>query len=97
MPEHYNHPLLPPPSQPSAPEIFFGRNEYVSDMANVLASEDNIRLAILGGGGMGKTSTALHILHHSAVKAKYGILWAATQLLPVAHSHYSFYRSFGTK
>jgi len=41
-------------------------------MANVLASEDNIRIAILGGGGMGKTSTALHILHHSAVKARYG-------------------------
>jgi len=41
-------------------------------MANVLASEDNIRIVILGGGGMGKTSTALHILHHSAVKARYG-------------------------
>ena len=41
-------------------------------MANVLASDDNIRIAILGGGGMGKTSTALHILHHSAVKARYG-------------------------
>src|ERR1700691_3069834 len=74
MPEDYHHPLLPPPSQPSAPEIFFGRNEYVTDMANVLAREDNIRIAILGGGGMGKTSTALHILHHSAVKARYGEL-----------------------
>ena len=41
-------------------------------MANVLAREDNVRIAILGGGGMGKTSTALHILHHSAVKARYG-------------------------
>jgi tetratricopeptide (TPR) repeat protein len=41
-------------------------------MANILAREDNIRIAILGGGGMGKTSTALHILHHSAVKARYG-------------------------
>src|ERR1700729_1820066 len=41
-------------------------------MANVLAREDNIRIAILGGGGMGKTSTALHILHHSEVKARYG-------------------------
>ena len=40
-------------------------------MANVLACEDNVRIVSLGGGGMGKTSTALHILHPSEVKARY--------------------------
>jgi GTPase SAR1 family protein len=40
-------------------------------MANILVREDNVRIAILGGGGMGKTSTVLHILHHSEVKARY--------------------------
>ena len=73
LPQTSEHPL-PPPSQPPAPEIFFGRDEYVSDMANLLAHNHNVRIAILGGGGMGKTSTALHILNHSEVKARYGDL-----------------------
>jgi len=73
----YTWALWPPTTSSTftaAPEIFFGRNEYVSDMANLLAREDNIRIAILDDGGMGKTSTALHILHHSDVKARYGDL-----------------------
>ncbi|KZP16418.1 TPR-like protein [Athelia psychrophila] len=60
-----------PPSQPSPPDIWFGRDEIVSTLAEIIAVNENPRLAILGAGGMGKTSTALHVTHHEAVVARY--------------------------
>ncbi|KZP09205.1 hypothetical protein FIBSPDRAFT_938574 [Athelia psychrophila] len=62
---------IPPPSQPSPPDIWFGRDEIVSTLAGIIAGNENARLAILGAGGMGKTSTALHVIHHEAVVARY--------------------------
>src|SRR5882757_9661489 len=61
-----------PPSQPVPPEIFFGRDDLVSDYASLIVRNEQTRLAILGSGGMGKTSTALHVLHHSDVMTRYG-------------------------
>ncbi|KZP16429.1 hypothetical protein FIBSPDRAFT_1047516 [Athelia psychrophila] len=61
----------PPPSQPSPPDIWFGRDAIVSTLAGIIAVNENPRLAILGAGGMGKTSTALHVIHHEAVVARY--------------------------
>ncbi|KIM83174.1 hypothetical protein PILCRDRAFT_7143 [Piloderma croceum F 1598] len=55
------------PSQPVAPEIFFGRDDIVSNLASLIVRKEQTKLAILGAGGMGKTSTALHILHHRDV------------------------------
>src|SRR6202041_3579398 len=60
-----------PPSQPVAPEIFVGRDDVVSDLASLIVGNEQTRLAILGAGGMGKTSTALHILHHKDVVTRY--------------------------
>ncbi|KZP16426.1 hypothetical protein FIBSPDRAFT_957992 [Athelia psychrophila] len=60
-----------PPSQPSPPDIWFGRDEIVSTLAGIITVNENPRLAILGAGGMGKTSTALHVIHHQAVVARY--------------------------
>ncbi|KZP09203.1 TPR-like protein [Athelia psychrophila] len=37
----------------------------------MITGNQNPRLAILGAGGMGKTSTALHVIHHEAVVARY--------------------------
>jgi tetratricopeptide (TPR) repeat protein len=37
----------------------------------VIVGNEQTRLAILGAGGMGKTSTALHIMHHQDVVARY--------------------------
>ncbi|KZP06453.1 hypothetical protein FIBSPDRAFT_1053523 [Athelia psychrophila] len=62
---------VPPPSQPSPPDIWFGRDEIVSTLAGIITVNENPRLAILGAGGMGKTSTALHVTHHEAVVARY--------------------------
>jgi len=54
-----------------APEIFFGRDDIVFDCASLVARNEQTKLAILGTGGIGKTSTALHILHHQDVVDRY--------------------------
>jgi tetratricopeptide (TPR) repeat protein len=60
-----------PPSQPVPPEIFFGRDDIVSDYVSLITRNEQTRLAILGSGGMGKTSTSLHILHHPDIVTRY--------------------------
>ncbi|KZP20434.1 hypothetical protein FIBSPDRAFT_1044881 [Athelia psychrophila] len=62
----------PPPSQPLAPDIWFGRGGIVSTLAGVVTGHENPRIAILGSGGMGKTATALHVIRDEAVVARYG-------------------------
>ncbi|KAJ7159686.1 hypothetical protein C8R46DRAFT_1287162 [Mycena filopes] len=49
---------------PSRPKIFHGRETELEHIIKVLAQEAP-RIAILGGGGMGKTSLARAALHHS--------------------------------
>jgi hypothetical protein len=59
---------LPLPSQPLALEIFYGRDEYVTEIASLMVKHEQMRITILG---MGKTLVAIHIMHHSNVVAKY--------------------------
>jgi tetratricopeptide (TPR) repeat protein len=59
------------PSQPAPLDIFFGRDDIVTDFASLVVRNEPTRLALLGSGGIGKTSTALHILHHQDVVARY--------------------------
>jgi GTPase SAR1 family protein len=56
---------------PSEPQIFHGRESELSDILKAFASETP-RIAILGAGGMGKTSLARAVLHHSQITARYG-------------------------
>ncbi|KAJ7487064.1 hypothetical protein FB451DRAFT_1535478, partial [Mycena latifolia] len=56
---------------PSEPKIFHGRELEVSTILQQL-KHSIPRIAILGGGGMGKTSLARAILHHPQISAKYG-------------------------
>ncbi|KZP08488.1 TPR-like protein [Athelia psychrophila] len=60
-----------PPSQPSAPDIWFGRGDIISTLAGVITGNENPRIAILGSGGMGKTATKLHLIRDEAVVARY--------------------------
>ena len=57
---------LPPP----APRDCFGRDELVEE---VIGLAQNLEpLALIGAGGVGKTSIALTVLHHSRIKERFG-------------------------
>ncbi|KAJ7452597.1 P-loop containing nucleoside triphosphate hydrolase protein, partial [Mycena latifolia] len=55
---------------PSQPKIFHGRESELEDIVKMLKGESP-RIAILGAGGMGKTSLARAALHHQDIAAKY--------------------------
>ncbi|KAJ7257706.1 hypothetical protein C8J57DRAFT_1647405 [Mycena rebaudengoi] len=55
---------------PPAPHIFHGRESELREVVDLL-KVDSPRIAILGPGGMGKTSLAQAALHHVDVIAKY--------------------------
>ncbi|KAF5319855.1 hypothetical protein D9758_018448 [Tetrapyrgos nigripes] len=56
---------------PTVPLVFFGRDKLVAEGVDHLVNNDQAFLAILGAGGIGKTSIALHINNAAKVKAKY--------------------------
>ncbi|KAJ6496359.1 hypothetical protein C8R45DRAFT_926864 [Mycena sanguinolenta] len=49
---------------PSKPKIFHGRETELAYIMKMLLNQQSSRIAILGGGGMGKTSLARAALHH---------------------------------
>jgi predicted ATPase len=55
---------------PSEPKIFHGRESELSDLL-VLFNKGTPRIAILGAGGMGKTSLARAVIHHQEVVDRY--------------------------
>ncbi|KAJ7841951.1 P-loop containing nucleoside triphosphate hydrolase protein, partial [Mycena leptocephala] len=55
---------------PSQPKIFHGRDSELSNILQ-LFSQGTPRIAILGAGGMGKTSLARAVLHHTEITQRY--------------------------
>jgi predicted ATPase len=55
---------------PAKPKIFHGRDPEVKHVVKALIQEP-ARIAILGAGGMGKTSLARAVLHDAQVAAKF--------------------------
>ncbi|KZV71423.1 hypothetical protein PENSPDRAFT_751811 [Peniophora sp. CONT] len=56
----------------AASNIFYGREVEVEHVVRLIMSQDPARVAVLGPGGIGKTSIALAILHHPEVETLYG-------------------------
>ncbi|THU95101.1 hypothetical protein K435DRAFT_612359, partial [Dendrothele bispora CBS 962.96] len=56
---------------PALPLVFKGRGELVEQGVDILSQQTPKFLAILGAGGMGKTSLALHIINSSLLKDKF--------------------------
>ena len=57
---------LPPPP----PRACFGRDELVQTVVGLAENLDPI--ALIGAGGIGKTSIALKVLHHDRIKERFG-------------------------
>ncbi|KAJ7915419.1 hypothetical protein B0H13DRAFT_1872083 [Mycena leptocephala] len=55
---------------PSEPKIFHGRDSELSDILH-LFNQGTPRIAILGAGGMGKTSLARAVIHHTEITERY--------------------------
>ncbi|KAJ7087138.1 hypothetical protein C8R44DRAFT_752313 [Mycena epipterygia] len=55
---------------PAKPKILHGRESELKDIVKTL-KQDPARIAILGAGGMGKTSLAKAALHHPDIISKY--------------------------
>jgi len=55
---------------PAQPKIFYGRQSELEDIVTSL-SQEAAHIAILGPGGIGKTSLARAALHHPEIAAKY--------------------------
>jgi len=57
---------LPPPP----PRIFFGRDELIEKIVDL--AENLAPIALIGPGGIGKTSVTLAVLHHDRIKERFG-------------------------
>jgi hypothetical protein len=55
---------------PPEPKIFHGRDSELSDILQ-LFSQGTPKIAILGAGGMGKTSLARAVIHHTEITQRY--------------------------
>ncbi|KAL0946379.1 hypothetical protein HGRIS_012609 [Hohenbuehelia grisea] len=56
---------------PSKPQIMFGRHQEVEQIVSTILDRAPARIAILGPGGIGKTSTALSVLHDHRIYEKF--------------------------
>lgn len=60
---------------PPLPSVFFGRQQVVDELVNLLLASDGVdgaRVAVLGTGGIGKTTLSLVALHNKLIEKRYG-------------------------
>ena len=61
---------LPGEIPPPPPRACFGRDELIESVVGLAENLDPV--ALIGAGGIGKTSIALMVLHHGRVKERFG-------------------------
>ena len=57
-------------SPPPPPRDCFGRDELIEEVVGI--AENLEPIALIGAGGIGKTSIALAVLHHNQIKQRFG-------------------------
>ena len=55
---------------PPPPRVCFGRDELIEEIISL--AENLTPIALVGEGGIGKTSIALKVLHHNRIKQRFG-------------------------
>ena len=60
----------PGESPPPAPRACFGRDELIGEVVGL--AENLTPIALIGVGGIGKTSIALTVLHHHRIRQRFG-------------------------
>ena len=62
---------VPGEPPPPAPRACFGRGELIDEIISL--AENLTPIALVGAGGIGKTSVALTVLHHNRIKQRFSV------------------------